>query len=99
MAALAFGLAYLGFLLLALAMDRHHRAMLGGVPGPRRRRLCRLGGAALLGLSLLPCFAAWGWSIGPVAWCGVLSLAAFVLVLLLTYAPRAALPGVRRAGR
>ncbi|MCO6417753.1 DUF3325 domain-containing protein [Siccirubricoccus sp. KC 17139] len=91
MAALALGLAYAGFLLLSLAMDRHHRELLGGAPPRVRRLACRLGGAASLGLSILPCFALWGWSIGPVAWCGVLTLAAFGLVALLAFAPRAAL--------
>ncbi|WP_149536610.1 DUF3325 domain-containing protein [Siccirubricoccus phaeus] len=90
MAVLALGLAYPGFLLLSLAMDRHHRELLGGAP-PRPRRLAlRLTGAALLGLSTLPCFALWGWSIGPVAWCGVLTVAALGLVALLAFAPRAA---------
>ena len=91
MAVLALGLAYPGFLLLSLAMDRHHRDLLGGSPGRVRRQLCRIGGWALLGLSILPCFALWGWSFGAVAWCGVLTLAAFTLVALTTYAPRAAL--------
>ncbi|MDO9709101.1 DUF3325 domain-containing protein [Paracraurococcus lichenis] len=91
MAALAFGLAYPGFLLLSLAMDRHHRDLLGEAPPWPRRLACRLGGAGLLGLSGLPCLAVWGWSIGPVAWCGVLTLAASGLVALLAFAPRAAL--------
>lgn len=88
---LAFGLAYPGFLLLSLAMDRHHRDLLSGPPGWLRRRLFRGGGWSLLSLSILPCIVLWGWSFGAVAWCGVLTLTAFVLVALATYAPRAAL--------
>lgn len=91
MAPLAFGLAYAGFLLLSLAMDRHHRDLLGGVPGRMRRWLFRIGGWALLGLSILPCGALWGWSFGAVAWCGVLTLAVLALVSLAPYAPRVAL--------
>lgn len=34
MAPLALGLAYPGFLLLSLAMDRHHRELLQGRPDP-----------------------------------------------------------------
>ncbi len=91
MAPLAFGLAYPGFLLLSLAMDRHHRELLRGVPSRPRQRLYRTGGWALIGLSIWPCFAHWGWPLGLVAWCGALTLAALPLVVLMTYAPRAAL--------
>ncbi|MBL6458380.1 DUF3325 domain-containing protein [Belnapia sp. T6] len=91
MAPLAFGLAYAGFLALALAMDRHHRDLLGGVPSRMGRLLFRGGGWMLLGLSIAPCCALWGPSFGAIAWCGLLTLAAFTLVSLTTYAPRAAL--------
>lgn len=91
MAPLAIGLAYPGFLLLALAMDRHHRDLFRHAPDRMRRRHFQLGGWALLGLSLLPCLALWGGAIGWVAWLGVLSVAAWGLVFLLTYAPRTAI--------
>ncbi|RVT97804.1 DUF3325 domain-containing protein [Rhodovarius crocodyli] len=91
MALLALGLAYPGFLLLALAMERHHRDLLGGVPLPPRRRLYTASGWLLLGLSLLPCAALWGWTFGVVAWLGVLAVAATTVAMLSTYHPRLAL--------
>jgi hypothetical protein len=92
MALLAFALTYGGFLALCLSMDRHHQDVMGGRrPGARRRYRLRGAGWALLALSAWPCIAAWGWTIGPVGWCGVLTAAALPLVFLLPYAPRVAI--------
>lgn len=90
MPALAFALAYAGLLLLSLAMDRHHRDVVGRAPKPLRRRMLRWGGAGLVALSAWPCLDAWGGPIGTVGWCGVLSGAGLGLILLLAYAPRPA---------
>ena len=35
---LAFALSYLAMAALCLAMSRHHKALLGGAPGPARQR-------------------------------------------------------------
>lgn len=84
----ALALAYSGMAGLCLAMDRHHGQVWGGDATPARRRGLRIAGSALLALALLPCLAAWGTSVGIVAWLGFLSAGALLLVALLPYAPR-----------
>jgi 4-hydroxybenzoate polyprenyltransferase len=82
--------AFWGFTALSLAMDRHHEASHGRdrMPAGRRRR-GRLQLAGTLGLlsSLLACLAVQGATQGWVLWCGVLTVGALALVLLLAYAP------------
>ena len=85
----AFGLAYGAFTALSLAMDRHQRDVFGRRLPPGRTRALRILGWAALPASLAPCIQAQGWGIGTVLWCGLLSLAAGLLVLLIPYAPRA----------
>lgn len=74
---------------LCLAMDRHHTQVLGCKPGTRLARALRAAGWGLLGLALWYCGRSWGWAIGPVAWFGLLSAGALILVFSLPYAPRA----------
>ncbi|WP_234086851.1 DUF3325 domain-containing protein [Azonexus sp. R2A61] len=85
---LVFFVCYAALLALCLAMDRHHAQVLHGKPGRPRRLALRLAGGSLIGVALWLCSLAWGWAIGPVAWFGLLSAAAFALVFLLPYAPR-----------
>lgn len=85
-------LSFLGFVALALAMDRHHGQVLDGRPDPRFRTLMRVAGTALLGFSAVPCVVAHGWSIGLTWWLGVLTAAVLPVVLLLTYRPQAIPP-------
>lgn len=85
---IAFGLTYGAFTALSLAMDRHQRDVFGRKLPAGRTRALRLLGWAALPVSLAPCILAQGWAIGPVLWCGLLSLAAGLLVLLIPYAPR-----------
>ncbi|MGJ7519352.1 DUF3325 domain-containing protein [Variovorax sp. LT1P1] len=77
--------AFVGMAALAGAMDRHHEQMVGraAVPPMRRRALQALG-CVLLGISLGCCIAAWGASVGPIAWWGLLTLGAGGVVLLLS---------------
>ncbi|MBN8906080.1 MAG: DUF3325 domain-containing protein [Rhodospirillales bacterium] len=89
MSALALALADAGFVLLALAMERHAR-QLGLRPAPRVRPLLRIAGGVLLAGAGAACIVGWGVSIGLVAWCGVLTLAALLLAMAL------ALPARRR---
>ncbi|WP_458097566.1 DUF3325 domain-containing protein [Roseomonas sp. WA12] len=85
----SFGLTYGAFTALSLAMDRHQRDVFGRKLPPHRTRALRLLGWGALPLSLVPCILVQGWAIGPVLWCGLLALAAGLLVLLIPYAPRA----------
>lgn len=89
MTILAATLAYAGFAALCLAMERHHGEVFGTrrIP-PRRRIALRVVGWLLLAASLPACVAGWGWAFGTVAWCGVLTAAALLVVLLLPYRPR-----------
>jgi hypothetical protein len=86
---LAVALCYAGMVGLCLAMDRHHAQALGA-KAPRRQRLLRWAGWLLLALALWPCLQIWGGAVGPVVWCGMLSVGAFAVVLLLPYFPRVA---------
>lgn len=79
-----------GFASMALAMSKHQREVLGRVQGPGRQMALRLGGWGLLCLALWLCLETWGVSIGLVSWTGLLTVAAIVVVLTLTYLPRAA---------
>ena len=89
MTALApFILAFAGFAALALAMQRHHRALFGRAPGRGTASALRLAGAGGLAAALWACAESWGWAIGSVAWVGVLSAAALAVVLLLALAGR-----------
>lgn len=82
--------AYAGMLGLCQGLERHYKQVWQR-PCPRSLRLALRGlGWAGLVVSLLLCAQAWGWAMGPVAWFGVISLAAVVLVMLLPYWPRVA---------
>lgn len=85
MSALALLLATVGFVCLALAMERHHRDVTGHAPAAPRRRLLRLLGAAALAASLAPSIAAWGVAQGFVGWCGVLAAGAGAMVLWVSF--------------
>ncbi|WBS03581.1 DUF3325 domain-containing protein [Pseudoduganella sp. SL102] len=87
----ALGAAVAGFGGLGLAMDRHWEAIhgRGSVPAPSLRRMLQLGGSAALAISLWCCLAVHeadnaGQAI--VLWCGVLSVAAWGSVAVMTYA-------------
>jgi len=83
-------LAFSGFAATSLTMDRHYADIHGRGKEPDARlrlRLRILGWLGLL-LSFMACIGASGWHIGPVLWCGILSLAAWTVTLLLQYHPR-----------
>ncbi len=77
--------ATLGFLALALAMDRHHVVVFGRVPGAARRRLLRTGGTLALLVAALACVASWGPARGAIGLWGVLSLGAAAVLLWLRW--------------
>lgn len=84
----ALGAAAAGFGTLGLAMDRHWEAIhgRGSMPAPALRRMLRLGGGAALAMSLGCCLAARDTGQAIVLWCGVLSVAAWAAVAVMTYA-------------
>ena len=85
----SFALSYAGLSGLCLAMERHHQQVLQWRGSALWARGLRTFGWVLLSLSLVCCMAGWGASVGLVAWFGILSAAALLIVLLLPYAPRA----------
>lgn len=96
LALVALATAIAGFAALSLAMDRHWGQLHGRGSAPPLRARRRLRHAGTLGLlaSLLACIALRGAGQGWVAWAGMLTAAALVLVLTLTYAAR----GLARLG-
>lgn len=87
--ALPLALCLPAMLLLSQAMDRHCEQILRrGEPGRPLRWALRLAAGLLLALALQRCMAASGAAVGTVAWLGWLSVAAWCLVLILSYAPR-----------
>nr|WP_222124946.1 DUF3325 domain-containing protein [Variovorax boronicumulans] len=79
-----------GFTALALAMDRHHEDCFGrgNSPSARRRRTLEAFGSVALALSLGAALAREGSTQGWVLWLGALTLAAVLVVGLLSYLPR-----------
>ncbi len=88
-------LAFSGFAAKGVVMDRHYADIhgRGKEPDSAVRLRMRLIGWLALGLSFIACIGASGWHLGPVLWCGVLSIAAWSVTLLLQYAPRKVLLG------
>ncbi len=85
------GLAYAGMAGLCLAMDRHHRQVVGRAARPGFALALRSAGSAALALSFAAAVAADGWAFGPVAWFGAATAAGLALILLLPYRPRLAM--------
>lgn len=80
-------LSYAGFTALALAMPRHHEELRGGKPGEAAKHLFRLTGIVFLSLSFLGTMRAWSNpAIAVSAWLGLLTVSAFALAMVLTYA-------------
>jgi len=90
MASIAFGLTCLGCLLLSLSLRRHYRQSFPDEAAfGRRKWLLRLSGYGLVALALWPCVREFGAPIGICLWLSIVALAAFLLIMLLTYRPRA----------
>jgi len=82
--------SFAGMAALCFAMDRHHRQLRHRAPAGGVRLALRVLAAVGLALALLACMERWGWSMGLVAWFGMLALGGLALVFLLPYAPRTA---------
>jgi hypothetical protein len=95
-AALAFlaslTLSFSGFGALSMTLDRHYAQIHGRGAEPPAALLPYLHGLGwlALGLALAARVSADGWPLGTVYWVGTLTLSGIALVLLLSYAPRAA---------
>ncbi|MDP5279166.1 DUF3325 domain-containing protein [Sphingomonas sp. DG1-23] len=88
------GLLYLGLFALAAGMSRHAPALLGSWHAPHRvARLPRVGWALIL-TSLAAALITPDWSRALVAWFGLAPLAAGIVLLSLTFAPRLARMGL-----
>jgi hypothetical protein len=80
---------FAGMAALSLAMDRHYQQVAGRSEPPRPHRMAlRTAGWLLLAISLWPCIAGWGSSVGLVAWCGFLTAGALLVAWTLPYVPR-----------
>ena len=91
LAAAAFAAAVSGFFALGLAMDRHYEDSFGRGQAPGRRRpWMRAAGAGALLVSLAVCCHLRGAAQGGVLWFGTLTAGAWVVVLVMGYAPRRA---------
>lgn len=58
-------------MLFGLATERHHGERFGRHPSPMMARRWRAAAWALLAIGYAAATAAWGWTIGPVAWIGL----------------------------
>lgn len=81
-------LTLLAFAALMLAMDRHQEDLFGRVLAARTTRLLRCTGWALLAVALIPAIHLQGVGLGLVSWFGHLSLAAWVVYLVLVVVER-----------
>lgn len=88
--AVAFVLAYAGFAALSLAQERHHEAVYGTSSAltPRRTRMLRWLGTALLVAALVIAFVVWGLVVGLVAWLAMLAVAGIAQAMVLTWRPQ-----------
>ncbi len=89
MAGIALGLTFLGCLLLSLSLRRHYRQVFADETGYEQRLWpLRIAGYVLVLVALWPCVRLFGAPIGFCLWLSILALAAFLVIMLLTYRPR-----------
>lgn len=81
---LALACAIAGFACLAIAMDRHARLMPGPLPRPARKAGLRSAGAIGIAAAYAFIAADMGWIMGTIAWFGLVSAGAAVVVLTLS---------------
>ena len=83
-------LAFSAFAAKGNVMDRHYADLhgRGTAPAPALRQRMRTLAWLGLALSFAACIGASGWHIGPVLWCGVLSIAAWTVAVMMQDAPR-----------
>jgi hypothetical protein len=88
MVGMALGLAFTGCLLLSLSLRRHYRQAFGDDSAYEQRlRPLRTTGYLLVAAALWPCIQLSGAPIGICLWLSILALAAFLVIMLLTYRP------------
>lgn len=78
-------LCHAGMAAVSLSMARHQEQVYGKAFAALP---LRFGGWALLAVALVPAIAAWGTSVGILAWLGFLTFAALGVGLQMTYAPQ-----------
>ncbi|WCL53970.1 DUF3325 domain-containing protein [Gimibacter soli] len=83
-------LSFAGFVCLCLAMPRHQRDLLGRFLADGRGRALKMAGYGLLMLALLQVSFRLGWAYGAISWLGHMSLAAWILILLVSWRTRGA---------
>jgi len=88
MTVIALLLAFVGWTCLSLSMHRHQRQLGFPPDASSYRSIFRWVGAFMIAASLWASADAWGPEQGPVAWFGVLTGSAFLLVLLLSMTSR-----------
>ncbi|NMG63637.1 DUF3325 family protein [Azoarcus indigens] len=85
---LVFAMALAGFNALCVSMERHAKQVVGHAPDETKRRGFSALGWALLALALALAVYYHGASIGTAVWFGLMTVAAFIVGLLLSYRPR-----------
>ncbi|MFP3515299.1 DUF3325 domain-containing protein [Pseudomonas sp. SIMBA_077] len=86
----AWAFAYIGMLALCQGLERHYKQVWNKPPSVGLRRLLRTAGWLSLAVSFYCCGLVWGWAMGPIGWCGLISLSGFTLLMLLPYRARLA---------
>lgn len=81
-------LAVAGLAAMGLSQPQHHGWAFHVQPTRGRAAALRWGGLIVALASLAPAMLAWGAALGAVGWVGLLSLAAFALILLRTFLPQ-----------
>lgn len=85
---LSFISAFIGFAFLSMAMKRHYKQLWpNGQLSISKVFILRLVGVLLLIASVVTCIKSFGIGIGLVYWCGLLTFAALLQAMLLTYSP------------
>lgn len=84
---ISLALAFPGFVALSFGMDRHQEDLLGKVLQRPALIAWRAIGVVALVFALVVCLQTWSISVGVAVWLGLLTFAAMMVGLFLTYAP------------
>lgn len=95
----ALGFLFAGAALLSLAMARHSEQAIGQADTPVRFQVgMRIIAALLAGAALACCWQPWDAAVAVLVWLGLLSCAAMLTGLMLSYAPRRLLVAAGASG-